>query len=173
MVLLVVNKLFQLYVAVFFLSKHRVWDQKTHAVSQDDWSPGKAMLQAVFCAFIPQLFTSEIPRYSFRASIAIKGRRKALLYFYFLIYYCLVIVWDLVSTQLDCLPEKKNAEIFGPWLGFLVLCSANPKAKRTGLDRIPCRPITWIVTEPARYNKSHVHFGVVAWEQLRLSQFYP
>lgn len=83
MVLLVVNKLFQLYVAVFFLSKHRVWDQKTHAVSQDDWSPGKAMLQAVFCAFIPQLFTSEIPRYSFRASIAIKGRRKALLVFLF------------------------------------------------------------------------------------------
>lgn len=65
------------------------------------------MLQAVFCAFIPQLFASEIPHYSFRASIAIKGRRKALLSFYFLIYYCLVIVWDLVSTQLDCLPEKK------------------------------------------------------------------
>lgn len=65
--------------------------------------------------------------------------------------------------------KKKKAEIFGPWFGFLVLCSANPRAKSTGLDRIPCRPIIRIVSEPARYNKSHVHFGVAAWERLLLS----
>lgn len=43
-----------------------------------------------------------------------QGLKKGFAVFLFLIYYYLVIVWDLVSTQLDCLPGKKNAEIFGP-----------------------------------------------------------
>lgn len=79
---------------------------------------------------------------------------------YSLVYCYLVIVGDLVSIQLDCLPEKKYRELFGPCFGFLILRSANPRAKRTGLDSIPCSPITWIVAEPARYNKSHALFGV-------------
>lgn len=80
--------------------------------------------------------------------------------FYSLVDCCLVIVWDFISIQLDCLLEKKCREIFAPHFGFLVLHPANPRAKRTGLDSIPCSPITWIVIEPARYNKSRVLFGV-------------
>lgn len=63
--------------------------------------------------------------------------------------------------------------MFGPGSGFLVLWSANPRAKRTGLDSIPCSPITWIAAEPARYNKSHVLFGVGRWELPLLSSFRP
>lgn len=63
--------------------------------------------------------------------------------------------------------------MFGPGFGFLVLWSANAGAKRTGLDSIPCSPITWIAAEPARYNKSHVLFGVGRGELPLLSSFHP
>lgn len=68
--------------------------------------------------------------------------------------------------------REKCSEMLGPGFGFLVLWSANPRAKRTGLDSIPCSPITWITAEPARYNESHVLIGVGRWELPLLSSFH-
>lgn len=59
--------------------------------------------------------------------------------------------------------------MFGPRFGFLILCTANPGAKRTGLDSISWSPVTWMVAEPATQNKSHVLCGVGLWELLLLS----
>lgn len=76
--------------------------------------------------------------------------------------HCNCWKWRLHPAWLST--RKKCSEMLGSGFGFLALWSANPRAKRTGLDSIPCSPITWMAAEPARYNKSHVLFGVGRWE---------
>lgn len=180
---LVVNKLFQFHVNVFFPAV-ALWlspenTSKAVAMTSSWKSQTIFMMVHFYCGCLFVFFPLQDPHfrnvtlYSLRARTYLSRTEESPVQsFYSLVSCSLVIVWNFVSIQLDCLPEKMQRDAW-PMLWLSGSMSCQPQSQKNWSRRHPCSPITWAVAAPARYNKSHVLFGVGLWELLLLSAFHP
>lgn len=117
---LVVNKLFQFYVGVFFLSWYHHHNEKTLESLK-----GAAHLSDYSCGFfLKDKHPPNVRLYSERASMCLcQTKENPVKSFYSLIYCCLVIIWEFVSIQLDCLSEQMQRAIYTMiWLSGPMSC---------------------------------------------------